>query len=359
MEDRGGVMETPDRLLTSPDQLLEARDQFDSITINIRSPVSTIEDLRVVCPQDWRVLRLKEEIAKLFPGNPSPKSQKLVYAGKMLEDGDRLKQFIRFQDECAVYTIHLVCKVNQVGGDAPQLRQRRPEATPAASPQLPTNIFHQDVNSWAQYMQLSEQTQFTEDNLQQMAVMQEMYSQYLSQYMQYMQTGSVVPQPEMAAVLHEEAHEVARVPVVMNAGGGGAQAFQDEDDQGNRDMLDWLYVSIRVLILLSIVYFYSSLSRFVLVAAIFLVLYSFQVGFWPVNNRDRDNIQQEVNNIRDQQQQQQQPDQQQQDPVEAGAEEAAAPEERVEPPAPNLVDVVYTFLTTFFTSIIPEQIQLI
>ena len=41
------------------------------------------------------LLRLKEEIAKLFPGNPSPKSQKLVYAGKMLEDGDRLKQFIR------------------------------------------------------------------------------------------------------------------------------------------------------------------------------------------------------------------------------------------------------------------------
>ena len=36
MEDRGGVMETPDRLLTSPDQLLEAKDQFDNITINIR-----------------------------------------------------------------------------------------------------------------------------------------------------------------------------------------------------------------------------------------------------------------------------------------------------------------------------------
>ena len=28
-----------------------------------------------------------------------------------------------------------------------------------------------------------------------MAVMQEMYSQYITQYMQYMQTGAPVPQP--------------------------------------------------------------------------------------------------------------------------------------------------------------------
>ena len=39
----------------------------------------------------------------------------------------------------------------------------------------------------------------------------------------------------------------------------------------------------------------------------------------------------------------------------AEAEEAAA--QPVPPPPPQFLDVVFTFLSTFFTSIIPEQIQ--
>ena len=39
--------------------------------------------------------RLKEEISEQFPGNPGPENQKLVYAGRILEDRDRLKSIIR------------------------------------------------------------------------------------------------------------------------------------------------------------------------------------------------------------------------------------------------------------------------
>ena len=43
-------------------------------------------------------------------------------------------------------------------------------------------------------------------------------------------------------------------------------AMEDEDDLngGQRDILDWCYVVTRVLVLFSVVYFYSSLARYVL-----------------------------------------------------------------------------------------------
>ena len=65
-----------------------------------------------------------------------------------------------------------------------------------------------------------------------MAAVQEMYSQYLSQYMQYMQTAAPLPQPGLQAVANEAEAERGRAPAaVMNAGAGG-QPFADEEDQG-------------------------------------------------------------------------------------------------------------------------------
>ncbi len=58
----------------------------------------------------------------------------------------------------------------------------------------------------------------------------------------------------------------------MNAGGGAV--FDDEDeDEANRDWLDWLYTLSRFAVLLSIVYFYSTLGRFMMVFGFFLFVY--------------------------------------------------------------------------------------
>lgn len=58
-------------------------------------------------------------------------------------------------------------------------------------------------------------------------------------------------------------------PVQMNAQGGAVL----NDDELNRDWLDWLYTVSRAGVLLSIVYFYSSFSRFVMVVGAMLLLY--------------------------------------------------------------------------------------
>lgn len=57
--------------------------------------------------------------------------------------------------------------------------------------------------------------------------------------------------------------------VQMNAQGGEIL----NEDELNRDWLDWVYTFSRAAILLSIVYFYSSFSRFVMVMMAMLVLY--------------------------------------------------------------------------------------
>lgn len=58
-------------------------------------------------------------------------------------------------------------------------------------------------------------------------------------------------------------------PIQMNAQGGAVL----NDDEMNRDWLDWLYTLSRVGVLLSIVYFYSSFSRFVMVVGAMLLVY--------------------------------------------------------------------------------------
>ena len=123
-----------------------------------------------------------------------------------------------------------------------------------------------------------------------MAVFQELYTQYMIQYMQYMNNISNQPQyqhDQQQQVPPPQQQQPQQQPLprrpeepdpVMNAGGGGGMM---EDDIGNdrrdRDLLDWMYLLSRVVLLISIVYFYSSISRFLLVAFIGGLVYLYQV----------------------------------------------------------------------------------
>lgn len=57
--------------------------------------------------------------------------------------------------------------------------------------------------------------------------------------------------------------------IQLNAQGGAML----NDDELNRDWLDWMYTVSRAAILLSIVYFYSSFGRFVMVIGAMLLVY--------------------------------------------------------------------------------------
>ena len=177
--------------------------------------------------------------------------------------------------------------------------------------------------------------------------------------------------------------------VMMNAGAGGMAAMEEDDEDGmggvggQRDILDWFYVASRVLVLFSIVYFYSSLARFALVAGLGLAVYLYRMGFFgqrrqPGANDHPDNI----NNHPVQQNNAQPPpapdagEQRNRDDVEnnpvdvneIGPEanlqenqggtglDAARPVQQL---GQSWHHVISTFVTTFFTSLMPNEPQVI
>ena len=62
-------------------------------------------------------------------------------------------------------------------------------------------------------------------------------------------------------------------PIVMNAAGEALMEEDDDDENANRDWLDWLYTLSRFGVLLGIVYFYSTFSRFLMVLGLFVFIY--------------------------------------------------------------------------------------
>lgn len=128
-----------------------------------------------------------------------------------------------------------------------------------------------------------------------------MYAHYMNQYVQYMHAGGspqnmILPEYYNATAARDPMPEPAPAApggnggaaapagmnppnMVMNAGAGGALGAMEDDDEvgGQRDVLDWFYVASRVLVLFSIVYFYSSFARFAFVAALGILLYLYQV----------------------------------------------------------------------------------
>merc|ERR1711963_496029 len=175
--------------------------------------------------------------------------------------------------------------------------------------------------------------------------------------------------------------------VVMNARAGGMGAMEEEDEDGmgiggQRDILDWFYVASRVLVLFSIVYFYSSLARFALVAGLGLAVYLYRIGFFGQRNVGNVNIDvnnlNQVNNVEQNQQNdhqvnQNEPDRENRDGEENAeqpdiSDDGASNDQANGAPAnatqnlqlePSWFQVATTFMTTFFTSLMPNEPQVI
>ncbi|KAL3059611.1 hypothetical protein OYC64_014254 [Pagothenia borchgrevinki] len=154
----------------------------------------------------------------------------------------------------------------------------------------------------------------------------------------------------------------------MNAQGGAVM----NDDELNRDWLDWLYTVSRAGVLLSIVYFYSSFSRFAMVVGAMLLVYLHQAGWFPFRP-DQQNVggggggggggaaaaaaapREEAERHQDIQEMERLMDEglEEEDSVEEGggvAEDQAA----AAPPEPPFLSTAWSFISTFFTSLIPD-----
>uniref|UniRef100_UPI0037E8886C homocysteine-responsive endoplasmic reticulum-resident ubiquitin-like domain member 1 protein n=1 Tax=Semicossyphus pulcher TaxID=241346 RepID=UPI0037E8886C len=150
----------------------------------------------------------------------------------------------------------------------------------------------------------------------------------------------------------------------MNAQGG--PVMEDEEDI-ERDWLDWLYTAARFGVLLMIVYFNSNLSRFLLVMSTLFLMYLHTAGWFPFRRRVQIQEPNQLQPAEVQHNQQNENRNQNPDPAEIAdreQEEPAAADGQAQMTAvlvpPHRVSVMWTtwvFFKTFFSSLIPDAPQ--
>ena len=96
-----------------------------------------------------------------------------------------------------------------------------------------------------------------------------------------------VPQtpPQQAAEQAQAPQPQANENVQANANAGPLFDDEEEEDNANRDWLDKIYTLCRIGILLSIFWFYSSTSRFLVLIITFVLIYLYQSGIFQFFRR--------------------------------------------------------------------------
>ncbi|XP_071758760.2 homocysteine-responsive endoplasmic reticulum-resident ubiquitin-like domain member 2 protein isoform X1 [Centroberyx gerrardi] len=374
------------------------------VTLVIKAPNQKYDDQTINCYQNWTVEKLKAHLSDVYPSKPSSKDQRLVYSGKLLLDHFTLKDVLRKQDE--YHMLHLVCASRTPPG-SPKPHSSRSNKSQENASAAPTTLQNSYSPSPPGQDSQSPSTGESSDGLRQragpfpyypmhpafmhsstwppqyspqpapptnmpayynpMTLMwwQQLYArQYYMHYQmlaassQHLRPDQPLPQPHPSDPLsqHPQADRRGNPEVQMNAQGG---EVLNEEEQ-NRDWLDWVYTISRAAILLSIVYFYSSFSRFVMVMGAMLVLYLHQAGWFPFNlenelqlpgdGANQDDMEGELQN-HDLQEMERVMDEGLDDDGESGEEGAEDPNSI---PHTGFLSSTWSFIITFFMSLIPE-----
>ncbi|XP_072278909.1 homocysteine-responsive endoplasmic reticulum-resident ubiquitin-like domain member 1 protein [Pyxicephalus adspersus] len=351
----------------------------EEVTLVIRSPSLKQEEREVKAPRGSTVRELKSQLRRELPGEPMEQDQRLIYSGKLLPDNLKLNEVLSKENR---HVLHLVLSLrsslpSQASEYKPQQSSTSSTTQPAASQtdgirqrNISQNVPSSQANTPRPQAANPAFSTYSMYSPQQILWWHQMYArQYYMQYYaaaaattspsQRRQDLPVVPpaapdplphpfpaanqapNPEVQAPVNPVANQNLR----MNAQGG----LVEEEDEVNRDWLDWVYTAARFSIFLSILYFYSSLSRFMMVLGAMIVMYLHTAGWFPFRQRHQDVAAaqpQAAGNQQDQNNNLQENDQ-------AGEEalnEAAAATLQTH----SFVSTAWVFFKTFFASLIPE-----
>ncbi|KAL4234452.1 Homocysteine-responsive endoplasmic reticulum-resident ubiquitin-like domain member 1 protein [Mactra antiquata] len=379
------------------------------VTIVIKAPNQRIDDQTVDCMLDWTVRKLKQHLTDVYPSKPKEQHQKLIYSGKLLQDHLTLKEVLRqFEDGSTKHTVHLVCSglssnidkqstyiqeshhSRQSSSSSTQSQglaetdgiRHRSNRNPSATNISYSNIDTQNVfNSYspqmpsmdqfaANYMSGTEAAMYPgmmpgtgmAYSPEQYMWMQQMYTQYMAQYMQYYQQGGYqIPNVSSTTPEHQQQQQQQQGGDVLENRNNDNIVNDDDADEEfrQRDWLDYLYTFSRFMVLLGIVYYYSSLSRFLMVAAFFIIVYAYQMGWFTLQRRRGRNVniqQQNVQNIEPRNVPAENDNEirpENVNPDETDSSNGQVPAE--EPPRePGALQITWTFVSTFFTSLFPQ-----
>lgn len=398
------------------------------IKLLVKAPDQRIDDQVIECQLDWSIEKLKHHLEEFYPNNPKPYEQKIILSGQVLSDLVILKDVLQ---EHHIYTentyiIHLVCK-SLTRYSTPITKQTTTTTstinantagttttttTNTETPTHPTVNLSNPVSAQSSFMQY-QQHPGVQLNNQQIVWMQQAYAHYLTQYMQIMsaqamQWQSTIPYTQTSTNTDNNLNNVGvngmnnntdninerngrnpinppapaqpQVGALINPPNNN-NVGEEREAGARADWLDTFEILARLFVLCSIVYFYSSPSRFLIVTFLGFAVYLIQGGFLRIpplflgennngviennnnnniinnNNNNNNNQQQQENNVGQvpvgQEQRQDVQSQQTNNELQVQTDQqtnVVRDNER-----PNALAFAWTFFSTFFTSLIPEQ----
>lgn len=304
------------------------------VTLIVKAPNQQFEDQTIKCEPTWSIRKLKGYLSEVYPCNPTLEEQKLIYSGQLLNDAHILKDVLRKYEGQDTHTVHLVytpknrpivpppTKAQYVSKDGSEERDRlmrqsrlpvqQPESaftseglrhrgsgqesnanTSAAASSQNTTFMNGFFNTSQPFLPVTtlnqpnvgqSQTEYTrEQQIAMQNMMHQMYLQYMNQYAASMQQFNSVSnlQPTFAQPSDIRSSNVEQRPAPPQIQREAAvqpprNPVAGDDEAENRDWLEILYTLSRLLVLLSLVYFYSSPVRCMIVILAFVLYYVYQ-----------------------------------------------------------------------------------
>ncbi|CAI6348975.1 unnamed protein product [Macrosiphum euphorbiae] len=358
------------------------------ITLTIKAPNQQINDHTIKCKLDWSVAKLKGYIHETYPNKPKTEDQRLIYSGQLLTDGVILKDVLRPYDDDGQLnrTVHLVCSssscciplkeklkseeiVKEINGKSPKLNEVNYGASTSGISTSAADT-NQEVSTSSNNKQDTKPTKnqtksknnvnrspLTPEQLalEQILWVNKMYAVQMAEYWQSVASSLGAPIQLNTPTVKNESPP-PDVPINNNNNNQPADQnipannpnINIQDAGPNQDWLDWLYVSSRVFIFISVIYFYSSPGRFLVVAGFALILYLYQSGILRhlhEHNRRRFQLEQQEQHVDDNRN--------------LSQEQNGNNEDTTVRQNERLITTLWTVVSTFFTSLIPQQPDII
>ncbi|XP_050167380.1 LOW QUALITY PROTEIN: homocysteine-responsive endoplasmic reticulum-resident ubiquitin-like domain member 1 protein [Myiozetetes cayanensis] len=375
----------------------------EPLALLVRSPSGRHRDLRLRAAPAWTVRRLKTELRQLLPDAPPEEDQKLIYSGKLLLDHHCLRELLPKHEE--LHALHLVYKFktpanvqetkSEVKADQPKSSSeatQEPSVSSSNGGRLNCSSGGQSSAEASNGLETTRHpfqsvapglSAYTTYSMLQMSWFQQIYARQY--YMQYLASSAASGDPSRAQRSQEipvapvtppaplpdpfpaqnqpgnqnaaaQVNAVANQNLRMNAQGG--PLLEEEEEGGNRDWLDWLYSATLLYVFVNMVYFYSSISRLLLVMGGTFLMYLHHAGWFPF--RRRPPVQPFPGNVPPQAA----PNQDQNNNLEGGnagrADASEAPPDEgqalqeLQQANPSLMSTAWVFFKTFFASLLPE-----
>ncbi|RMC09217.1 hypothetical protein DUI87_14225 [Hirundo rustica rustica] len=272
----------------------------EPLSLLVRSPAQRHRDLRLRAEPAWTVRRLKTELRRLLPDAPHGElhALHLVYNVKTPANMQETKEVKADQPKLPSEARQ---ESNVPSSNGGRLRSSSGVHSSAeASNGLET--------TWSPFQSVAPGfSAYTTYSMLQMSWFQQIYARQY--YMQYLASTAASADPSRAQHSQEipvtppaplpgpfpgqnqpgnqnvgaQVNAVADQNLRMNAQGG--PLVEEDEEGGNRDWLDWLYSATLLYVFVNMVYFYSSISRLLLVMGGTVLMYLHHAGWFPFRRR--------------------------------------------------------------------------